>query len=70
MVLPPIAVGRPTFIIASIFEDSKSPFFNSLGTDCLNYKLFSAFSNILYQNSKDPANLIIKTRLLCNILSL
>ena len=54
----------------SIFEDLKSPFFNSLGTDCLNYQLFSAFSNILYQNSKDPANLIIKTRLLCNILSL
>lgn len=54
----------------SLFEDSKSFFFKSLGVDCVNYELISAFSTILYENKKDPVNLIIKTKLLTNILSL
>lgn len=54
----------------SLFEDSDSFFFKSLGVDCLNFEMLSAFSTILYESKKDPVNLIIKTRLLNSILSL
>lgn len=53
-----------------LFETSSSNFFKSLGTDCINYEMLSAFSTVLYENKKDPVNLIVKTRLLNSILSL
>lgn len=54
----------------SLFEDSKSNFFTSLGSTCDFYKTLSAMSTIIYSSQKDPVNLIQKSYLLKDILSL
>lgn len=53
----------------SLFENYKSEFFTSLGVHVDFYRIYSAFSKILY-DGKDIVNLIDKTYLLKSILSL
>ncbi len=62
----------PNDVIAAyklLFENSKSDFFTSLGVHVDFYRIYSAFSKILY-DGKDIVNLIDKTYLLKSILSL
>lgn len=52
-----------------LFEDSKSNMFTALGVDCSYYNTLSALSTIIYDNQKDPVNLIQKSYLLKDIIS-
>ena len=54
----------------SLFEDSESIFFSSLGKNVNFYNTLTAFNSILYESRKDPVNLIRKTILMKNILSI
>jgi hypothetical protein len=54
----------------SMFEDIDSKFYMPLATECLNYHMLTAMSSVIYDNKKDPTNLIIKTKLLNSILSI
>lgn len=53
----------------NLFEESSSNFFISMGKDCSYYNTLSAMSSIIYENQKDPINLIVKSYLLKDILS-
>lgn len=54
----------------NLFEETNSPFYTPLAHGCSYYQALSSMSQVIYDNKKDPTNLIVKTILLNSILSI